>query len=150
MKTHQKLRRNAALEARVAAKANERLTLMDPEFNLREMAKQFILVEDHLFHPSKHCPDCIRKHLLFAEALAEETTTLDKQGIWVALVEDIAEHCKGWIENLADGEEPLAVAHEIRVIRKKLVQLVYDPRGGQAARVAALHVEKSEPFCSCG
>lgn len=151
MKPHQQLRRQAAVEARILSKTAGRLTVMDPEFNLREMAKQLILVEDHLFHPSKHCPDCIRKHLLFTEALAEETTTLDTQGVWAALVEGIAETCKSWIEKLADGAEPLEVAQEIRKVRKELVKLCYDPRKAHEARVAALHTEKTfEPFCTCG
>ncbi|MDB4278159.1 2'-5' RNA ligase family protein [Deltaproteobacteria bacterium] len=56
------------------------LPVMDPLFNVRECVKQLILLEDHLFHPRKRCPDCIKKHTLFAEALMEEAVTLDRRG----------------------------------------------------------------------
>lgn len=56
------------------------LPIFEPMHNAREMAKQLVLLEDHLVQPSKHCPDCIRKHLLTAEALAEEAVSLDKTG----------------------------------------------------------------------
>ena len=52
--------------------------VMRPAHNLREISKQLVLLEDHLFHECKRCKDCIRKHLLTAEALAEETVSLDK------------------------------------------------------------------------
>ncbi len=53
------------------------LPIMDPIFNLREISKQLILLEDHLFHIRKRCSDCIKKHFLTAEALSEEAITLD-------------------------------------------------------------------------
>lgn len=54
------------------------LSIFDPRFNMREIAKHLILLEDHLFHKNKHCIDCISKHFLTIEAFAEETRTLDK------------------------------------------------------------------------
>ncbi len=52
--------------------------VMDPKYNLREVVKQLILLEDHLSHIKKRCQDCIRKHFLFIEGLIEEAITLDK------------------------------------------------------------------------
>lgn len=52
------------------------LPVMDPEFNLREICKQCILLEDHLSHDEKRCFDCCVKHFLTIEALAEEAITL--------------------------------------------------------------------------
>ena len=51
--------------------------IMDARFNLRESAKNMILLEDHLFHSGKQCEDCIKKHCLTIEALLEEGVTLD-------------------------------------------------------------------------
>ena len=53
------------------------LPVMDPQFNLREICKQCILLEDHLSHDEKRCFDCCVKHFLTIEALAEEAITLD-------------------------------------------------------------------------
>jgi hypothetical protein len=43
---------------------------------MREILKQMVLLEDHLFQSHKRCKDCIRKHFLTIEALAEECVTL--------------------------------------------------------------------------
>jgi hypothetical protein len=53
------------------------LPVMDFRFNVREICKQIILLEDHLTHPSKRCMDCCVKHFLTIEAFAEELLTLD-------------------------------------------------------------------------
>jgi hypothetical protein len=53
------------------------LPVMDPKFNMREICKQCILLEDHLCHDEKRCYDCCVKHFLTIEALAEEAITLD-------------------------------------------------------------------------
>lgn len=52
------------------------LPIMDPVFNMREILKQVVLLEDHLFQRQKRCRDCINKHFLTIEALAEEAITL--------------------------------------------------------------------------
>lgn len=57
---------------------NKLLPVMDPTFNLREICKQCILLEDHLCHDEKRCFDCCVKHFLTIEALAEEAITLDQ------------------------------------------------------------------------
>jgi len=54
------------------------LPVLDPVFNMREICKQCILLEDHLSHTEKRCTDCCIKHFLTIEALAEEAITLDK------------------------------------------------------------------------
>ena len=51
--------------------------VFSPEFNMREIGKQMILLEDHLFNPYRRCTDCITKHCLMIEALIEEALTLD-------------------------------------------------------------------------
>jgi hypothetical protein len=63
-----------------AAEAGKLLPIMSPAFNMRECAKQIILLEDHLFNPKKRCHDCIKKHFMTIEGLAEEAITLDKTG----------------------------------------------------------------------
>lgn len=55
------------------------LPVMSPVFNMREICKQCILLEDHLSHTEKRCTDCCIKHFLTIEALAEEAITLDKK-----------------------------------------------------------------------
>ena len=120
----------------------KRMSLMEPRFNLREVAKQMILLEDHLQHPYKHCPDCIRKHLMTIEGFAEEATTLDKVGIYHELAEAIADTAREWMERFQDGESLPGIAQEIRKVRKNLVPVVCDPRQA-VSRVASRYISSN-------
>ncbi len=139
-------RRRAALRFKRACGEGkgERLTLMDPQFNLREIAKQMLLLEDHLQHPYKHCPDCIRKHLMTIEAFAEEATTLDKVGVYAETAEKIAELARAWLENFEDERPLREIAQDVRSLRKKLVEMVADPRAS-ASRVASRFIASTTP-----
>lgn len=44
----------------------------DPKYNMKEIAKQSILLEEHLVERKKRCKDCIAKHFLHIIGLAEE------------------------------------------------------------------------------
>jgi tRNA nucleotidyltransferase/poly(A) polymerase len=105
------------------SKQGSLLPLMNPEFNLREIVKQMILLEDHLFHARKQCPDCIDKHLLTIEAFAEEMVSLSDSpdSPWIKVGEDIAEfvrHLYRLIDFTANGIQ--VAANEIRKLRKAL------------------------------
>ena len=86
-----------------------RLDLASAKFNLREVAKQLILLEDHLVTPGKNCQDCIRKHRLAAEAFAEEALSLDGAGEYP------------WLPSLPDEIRAATSQQEIRVLRKSII-----------------------------
>jgi hypothetical protein len=116
---------------------------MDPLFNLRELCKHLLLLEDHLAQPDKRCPDCIRKHLLTIEALADEAVALDPCGIYVQSGCMNAELARLWAERLMDGRDPTEIAGQIRQWRKQMTPMVFDPRGEAASeRVAAVHMQR--------
>lgn len=138
------------LQRRQAAKVRlaERRSLLDPTFNLRECSKQLLLLEDHLFQANKRCPDCIRKHLMTVEALAEEAVTLDLEGRWAQPCEDLAEFAKSCLEFLSDNfqredsdqdKDLRGLAQEIRKVRKSLVGTFHDPRSPET-RVASAYM----------
>lgn len=114
----------------------KRLSLMHPRFNLREVAKEMLLLAHHLTHPRKHCPDCIRKHLLTIEAYAEEAADLDHVGVFCDLAFGIAEQARVWSEQFADRQDLRSLAQDVRKVRKRLVPLVFDPRD-MATRLAS-------------
>jgi len=124
--------------------SGERLSLMHPRFNLREVAKQMLLLEDHLQHPYKHCPDCIRKHLMTIESFAEEAVALDTVGMYRDTAEAIAELSRLWLENFEDGRPLPEISRDVRKLRKNLIALVCDPRDG-ASRVASRFAASSTP-----
>lgn len=102
----------------------ELLPVMDPRFNLREVAKQMLLLEDHLAQPRKRCEDCIRKHFAFIEALAEEACCLQPKGPYYKLCTDLQEFARRtFAEHVAKVSTPEDIAETIRSIRKPLLKL---------------------------
>lgn len=106
-----------------------RPALNSAEFNVREIAKQMLLLEDHLSDDDKFCKDCIRKHLMMIEGLAEEAVTLGPDSPWKKYCKDLAVVARKWMVRFTDkATDRYAIAKEIRMIRKKMVEKVYDPR----------------------
>jgi len=50
--------------------------IMDPKYNMFEVVKNSILLEDHLNQPKKRCKDCICKHFLSIIAYMGEAISL--------------------------------------------------------------------------
>lgn len=120
------------------------LDVFDPRHNLREMAKELLLLEDHLAQPAKHCPDCIRKHLLKTEALAEEAVQLDKDGS----MRDRLVPLPGQIRNiqrafLADTDRN-ALQQQVRELRKVLSKESFDALSFKATGAPAKPGEETD------
>ena len=101
------------------------LPVMDPGFNLREIAKQMILLEDHLLQPLKRCPDCIGKHLLWWEGLAEEGSALDRTGQTTEAFARLAAASRVCQLALLQGEDPAVVGQWVRTLRKTMLPVVF-------------------------
>lgn len=146
---HIKQRRKEA-RAFLSKIQKDRLSLSSPIFNLREIAKQLLLLEDHLLHTNKHCNDCIRKHLLTTEALADEGIMLDVEGRYVALFAPLSEIAREWMAEITDHlkspQHVRDVAQQMRFIRKALMPMVHDPRGS-VVRVASLWQQREQHIC---
>jgi hypothetical protein len=105
------------------------LPVMDPRFNMREICKQSVLLEDHLFQKEKRCHDCIIKHFLTIEGLAEEAITLDKEHKYPELNDippKVRKIAKKYIDNYKDPKQPAIIAQELREIRKNMMQECFD------------------------
>ena len=105
--------------------------LNSAEFNVREIAKQLLLLEDHLADDDKFCKDCVRKHLMMVEALAEEAVTLDPKSKWAATSRGLANMSRDTMVAFSKGGSVgnrAVLGSKIRLVRKKLVEKVYDPR----------------------
>ena len=105
------------------------LPVMDPRFNMREMCKQSVLLEDHLFQKEKRCHDCIIKHFLTIEGLAEEAITLDKEHKYPELNDippKVRKIAKKYIDNYKDPKQPAIIAQELRELRKNMMQECFD------------------------
>lgn len=102
------------------------LPVLRPSQNMRDIIKQLALLEDHLYHPQKRCPDCIRKHFLTIEGLAEECATLCKprailpESRKVATVSRVLHHA--WEARPKDPAVAEHVAGKLRRLRKGLMR----------------------------
>jgi len=107
------------------------LDIFNPMFNIKEVCKEFVLLEDHLIADGKHCPDCIRKHLLRAEAFAEEAVALDKEGsfsekeVFSSLPSQIREIGELYSSGTMDKH---ALGQKVRYIRKSLSPYCFEKK----------------------
>lgn len=105
-----------------------RPSIFSAEFNIREICKQMLLLEDHLSDDDKYCTDCIRKHLMTVEALAEEAVTLEPKSKWLKHSKRIALKARNWMIAFTDGMDKYTLSQYIRRERKVLLKMVHDPR----------------------
>jgi peptidoglycan hydrolase-like protein with peptidoglycan-binding domain len=112
----------------VAEMEREQLqAIFNPLHNARQIAKELTLLEDHLIQPPQHCPDCIRKHLLRAEAYADEAMGLDEEGSFVDTFGDVQQALRGvsrdYLQVGADRKGRQALAQQVRKVRKVMSKL---------------------------
>jgi len=106
----------------------------DPKYNMQQIIKQSILLEEHLTNKNKRCRDCITKHFLHIIGLAEEAQMLATNKIdnypyineSVILYNDLF---KVWIENKRmngkDESYILYCTNKLRDHRKELIVLYF-------------------------
>ena len=105
--------------------------LSTPEFNVKEITKQLVLLEDHVADDDKFCMDCIRKHLIMTEALSEEAVALNPQSKWVPTVKKLDAQARTWLHKYATGKnkvDRIKLGKELRNTRKELVDKLYKKR----------------------
>jgi len=98
------------------------MPIFDYKHNLREIAKQIILLEDHISHPEKRCNDCITKHFLSIEAFAEEAVTLcaKESEYLIHLPERIRDIQKYYLNG-----DLKATLNKLRGLRKEFMKSVF-------------------------
>lgn len=101
------------------------LPILETRFNLRECAKQLILLEDHLNNPKKQCNDCICKHFLSIEALAEEGAgingTIDDKNKCNELAQIIRSCSKKYLQ----GTDSKEISEDLRQNKKTFDDTIF-------------------------
>ena len=125
------MKTNQPANARNRRSANRRpnrrrlLPVLRPSQNMRDIIKQLVMLEDHLFHPQKRCKDCIRKHFLTIEGLAEECATLCKPRAILPETRKVATGVRVlhhvWEQRTSDPHAAEMVAGKLRKLRKGLM-----------------------------
>lgn len=93
---------------------------------MRDIIKQSALLEDHMYQPEKRCKDCIRKHFLTIEGLAEECATLCKPHAILPEARSVARTARvlhhAWEQAPKNSRLTEHVAGRLRVMRKRLMK----------------------------
>jgi hypothetical protein len=106
----------------------------DPRYNMQQIIKQSILLEEHLTNKNKRCRDCITKHFLHIIGLAEEaemlaTNKIEKYPLIKESVGLYNELFKIWIKNknLNNNNDDyiLYCTDKLRNHRKQLIVLYF-------------------------
>ena len=106
----------------------------DPKYNMQQIIKQSILLEEHLTNKNKRCRDCITKHFLHIIGLAEEaqmlaTNKIDKYPLINESVVLYNELFKVWIKNYnAVGKDESYILYctdKLRDHRKQLIVVYF-------------------------
>jgi hypothetical protein len=106
----------------------------DPRYNMQQIIKQSILLEEHLTNKNKRCRDCITKHFLHIIGLSEEAQMLatNKINNYPLINESVVlynELFKVWITNKrlngSDEEYILFCTNKLRDHRKQLIVLYF-------------------------
>ena len=99
----------------------------DPAYNMREICKQSILLEEHLVEKPKHCKDCISKHFLHIIGLSEEAQCL--AGSRISEYPLMASNARfyntlfeKWLKDRDGERNQHQVEDQLRARRKQLVQ----------------------------
>lgn len=99
--------------------------LNDPKHNIRETAKQLLLLEDHMAQADRRCEDCIKKHLLTAEALLDEALTLDHQNEFRPLIESALHVIRrvecAFAKDFVKSANDTNLRQDIKSIRKNMI-----------------------------
>ncbi len=100
----------------------------DPKYNMQQIVKQSILLEEHLANKNKRCRDCITKHFLHIIGLAEEaqmlaTNKIDQYPLINESIELYNKLFKKWLQDTENNV--LYCCDELRNMRKRLIAAYY-------------------------
>jgi hypothetical protein len=98
----------------------------DPDYNMKEISKQSILLEEHLVEKNKRCKDCIAKHFLHIVGLSEEAVCLAGSSVSkYPLMDSNASFYnklfEQWKKNKDDENNLQLIQDKLRIRRKELV-----------------------------
>jgi len=104
----------------------------DPKYNMQQIVKQSILLEEHLANKNKRCRDCITKHFLHIIGLSEEaqmlaTDKIQKYPLINECVESYNKLFQKWLNNQDLGLDDVSLncCDNLRSIRKRLIAIYF-------------------------
>ena len=103
------------------------LPVLDPEFNVREVVKNLLLLENHIMHKENRCLQCLRKHSSLIEAFLEEAITIDKNYKHLKLLKPMPKQVRNIQRMIIGGRENYYdIVKELRKMRSKLFDIAFN------------------------
>ena len=100
------------------------MPVLDPAFNIREVVKNILLLEDHLLDPERRCLDCIFKHQMIIEGFLEEAMTIDKKYKYIKLLKNYPKKMRIIQSLILEGRKNyFDIAMKLKEIRKPLMKI---------------------------
>jgi hypothetical protein len=99
--------------------------LATTRYNLREIAKELVLLEAHLTDPEKLCPDCVMKHALALEAYADEARRMGPSVYEKQVLASLVPQVTQIQDFVRRGADYSTIAPGVRALRKGLVPKVF-------------------------
>ena len=102
----------------------------EPDYNMKNITKQSILLEEHLAEERKYCKACITKHFLHIIGLAEEATWMagSKIDTYPYLRNSVAFYTRifeNWVANRNDETVKRSTLDTLRAARRDLILAYY-------------------------
>lgn len=102
----------------------------DPDYNMRNIAKQSVLLEEHLAIDRKYCHPCVVKHFLHIVGLAEEAQWMAgskarEYPLLLTAVEFYGGLFELWLVARNDAEVRSRTLEGLRAMRRKLVNVYF-------------------------
>lgn len=110
----------------------------DPAYNMKQVAKQCILLEEHIAEKNKRCRDCITKHFLHIigllnEALWLATTNVETYPYLREANEMFERLFNKWLANYTNEAVLQQILEELRRMRKKIIAYYYFGEHGETS-----------------
>lgn len=105
----------------------------DPKFNVQEVIKNTVLIEQHLAEKTKYCKECLVKHFLLSIGLLEEAMWMACGKKYPLLEESVGMYqavFDNWRANMDDAQARLVALRKLRDWRQKMVRLYYFSKSG--------------------
>ena len=102
----------------------------NPAYNMKEVIKNTLLIEDHLSNKNKYCKQCLVKHFLLSQSYLSEAVWMaaDKTKQYPLLEETVPFYNSifdDWYANMDNDETRLQILAKLRDWRRKAIELYY-------------------------
>ena len=103
------------------------MPVLNPCFNIREVVKNMLLINDHLLDPDRRCYDCLLKHSLLIEGFLEEAMTLDKKQKYTKILKNYPKEMRKIQKLLIGGRKNYYdISIKINKLRKPLMKIAFN------------------------